>query len=169
SLLPPPAPPPAEAVQLRVMTFNVWHNQPAAWVVPDPEERWLRYRERLRHLIAFIVEEAPDIVALQEVRHDVGCGPHGSNGQQISHFAEALPDYQYVYQPAEAGEFLHLEDPTSRVEEGVALLSRHPVLSQGYVLLPRVPGDRADNHQRVCLHVEVRWCDGDGELFVLHC
>eukprot|EP01038_Epipyxis_sp_PR26KG_P014002 gene14002-18780_t len=55
---------------MRVMTYNLWHNMPPEWVYRDRSERWKRYNERLRHFADIIIEEDPDVIALQEVRID---------------------------------------------------------------------------------------------------
>lgn len=60
-------------VNVRVMTFNLWHNNPAAWVFGF-EERHKRYIERMEHFADIVVAEAPDVVLVQEVRWDSAFG-----------------------------------------------------------------------------------------------
>jgi hypothetical protein len=56
-------------ITAKVMTFNLWHNNPAAWVFGF-EERHRRYVERLSHFADIVVAEEPDVVLVQEVRWD---------------------------------------------------------------------------------------------------
>ena len=37
-----------------ILSYNVWHNQPGAWLYTDPAKRWHKYWERLAHLAAFV-------------------------------------------------------------------------------------------------------------------
>ena len=62
----PPPPPP----KLRIMTFNLWHNNPPHWIYPDQLRRRRRYEERMKHFADIVAEEDPDIIAIQEVRLD---------------------------------------------------------------------------------------------------
>eukprot|EP00602_Paraphysomonas_sp_CaronLab_P009893 CAMPEP_0185036576 /NCGR_PEP_ID=MMETSP1103-20130426/29731_1 /TAXON_ID=36769 /ORGANISM="Paraphysomonas bandaiensis, Strain Caron Lab Isolate" /LENGTH=500 /DNA_ID=CAMNT_0027574151 /DNA_START=248 /DNA_END=1750 /DNA_ORIENTATION=+ len=59
-----------EDIKLRVMTYNIWHNNPPSWLVHDKNKRWEWYSSRLRHLAEVILKEDPDIITLQEVRLD---------------------------------------------------------------------------------------------------
>ena len=52
---------------------------------------------------------------------------------QACDFAQLLPDYQFVYQPA----MLYMEHLMERKEEGLAVFSRYPILSSDYTLLHR--------------------------------
>lgn len=87
----------------------------------------------------------------QEVRYDEGFGPAGQHSQ-LEHLLSLLPDYQQcIYQPAMA----FGNGGVAREEEGLAILSRHPIRSSSYLLLPRDFADGGDGHQRICLRVEV--------------
>jgi hypothetical protein len=58
--------------QLRVMTYNLWHNNPPSWVYHVRRMRWERYEKRLKLFAENIVEHDPDISTIQEVRLDAG-------------------------------------------------------------------------------------------------
>ncbi len=55
-----------------------------------------------------------------------------------------------------------------RVEEGLAVFSRFPIVSHAYRLLPRDPSDPDDYHQRACLRVDVATAAGPMQVFVTH-
>ena len=87
-----------------------------------------------------------DILGLQEVRLEVETPPYSSHSRkrqrktkpsntecQVCDFAELLSEYQFVYQPA----MLYMERLMERKEEGLAILSRYPILSSDYKLLYR--------------------------------
>jgi hypothetical protein len=57
---------------LRVMTYNLWHNNPPSWVYHVRRMRWERYEKRLKLFAENIVEHDPDIITIQEVRLDAG-------------------------------------------------------------------------------------------------
>eukprot|EP01032_Pedospumella_encystans_P014181 gene14181-16306_t len=74
-----------EKKDVRVMSFNLWHNNPPSWVYHNHKERWDRYTRRMRHFADVIVASDPDIIALQEVRLDSAfLSP--LNGHTISHW-----------------------------------------------------------------------------------
>jgi len=56
-----------------------------------------------------------------------------------------------------------------RDEEGVAVMSRHPILLSDYVLLSRDVDDPEDGHQRVALHavIEVANQSSDGPSLIV--
>jgi hypothetical protein len=47
-LQPPPSSPPPPH-KLRIMTFNLWHNNPPHWIYPDQLRRRRRYEDRMKH------------------------------------------------------------------------------------------------------------------------
>jgi len=107
-------------------------------------------------LFAALVREAqPDILAVQEVRLDITLGGFLQHGQ-MGHLAERLPGYQYVSQPSNL--YLDREARNTyplRDEEGVAIISRFPIVHSDFVVLSRDPLDRADEHSRLCLHAVI--------------
>ena len=101
--------PSSSSFQLRVMTYNLWHHNPPAWMTQyrDHSSRWGRYWQRLLHFARVIVEQAPDVIFLQEVRLDnsfrmpkqkqseagTGAGTGGETadaGGQMQHVLQAL-------------------------------------------------------------------------------
>ena len=162
-----------ELPSISFLSYNMWHNQPAAWVYPDASTRWAKYWERLAYLASVIWTSGADVVGIQEVRYDQTFAPAGYH-LGLSHLLDLLAalavgeakkaggggaskgraaPFQYVYQPAMsfAGHQGHL----LREEEGVAILSRFPVRRTDYLLLPRDYADAQDGHQRVVLHAQV--------------
>jgi endonuclease/exonuclease/phosphatase family metal-dependent hydrolase len=99
---------------------------------------------------------------LQEVRYDESFGPPGQHSQ-LEHLRALLPpDYRhYIFQPAMAfhngghGIKGGAGFGSAREEEGLAILSRHPIRRSSYLLLPRLFDDGGDGHQRICLQAEV--------------
>lgn len=161
-----PSAPLAETSEtLSLLSFNAWHNMPPAYLYPDPTKRWEKYWLRFAHLANVILDSEADIVGLQEMRYDETFGPPGYHSQ-IEHLLDLLSSstaassskgsrqqpYQYVYQPAMA---FHHDNTFHREEEGVALLSKYPVISTEYMLLPRDYTDKQDGHQRICLYAEI--------------
>jgi len=178
-------PAPGSSTELPSMSFlsyNMWHNQPAAWVYPDASTRWAKYWERLAYLASVIWTGGADVVGLQEVRYDQTFAPAGYHSG-LSHLLDLLAAlavgekggggggqgkaalFQYVYQPAMsfAGHQGHL----IREEEGVAILSKFPVRRTDYLLLPRDYADAGDGHQRVVLHAQVEPLVGGALVDVL--
>lgn len=127
----------------RLMSYNVWNF--------NKEEPG--YRKRIEDLTTFIAEVDPDVLCLQELRFDFTMS-HGSDfigPNQVDHLTSRLPGYQFIFQPAMS----YPLNVIGRVEEGLGILSKHPILSHDYILLPRDPFDTGDFHQRICLHAEI--------------
>ncbi|XP_078587617.1 uncharacterized protein LOC144868828 [Branchiostoma floridae x Branchiostoma japonicum] len=143
---------------LKIASYNVWNFN------GGPEGRVKAYVERAQHLGQVLADCAADIIALQEVRFAYNRGgPLGPN--QIQHFTHYLPGYQYVFQPAMS----YPESILGRVEEGVAIISKFPIITHDYILLYRNASDSEDFHQRICLHAEIETPYlGVVHLFVTH-
>lgn len=107
------------------------------------------YLERMSNLGKVLVQEAPDVLALQEVRLDVRRQSVGMS--QVDHILKFFKDYQYVFQPA----MLDSNKAFVRIEEGVAILSKYPIVWWTYVMLLRNETDPDDIHQRILLHAVV--------------
>jgi endonuclease/exonuclease/phosphatase family metal-dependent hydrolase len=153
---------------LRVCSFNAWNSNPPSWLWPDSRERWERYSQRMDLFASRLHDALPDIIAIQEVRLDVTLGPYLHHGQ-MSHIAERLPGYQYVSQPSN----LYLDSQLKgafpmRDEEGVAILSRFPIVHTDFVVLSRNISDREDEHSRLCLHVVVATDAGLVDVYTVH-
>ena len=126
-----------------------------------------------------IVAAGPDVVALQEVRHDDNFGPvdpaEATNGappakgtslgaSQMRHLADRLAPHGYAYYayhpamsyyaPGNQGGFAP-SGGLLREEEGPGFLSRLPISAVDHLLLPRDPRDGDDGHSRAVLHAAV--------------
>ena len=159
--------------EVRIMSYNVWNTNPPHWVYESRRERVDRYGERMDLLCQYIVEANPDIVAFQEVRFDSGMvdTKTGKSNFQMKHLSARLQEHGYshfVWQPA----MLYF-DPTSistRVEEGAAIFSKHPITHTDYLLLPRYLDDNDDKqHQRAVVHARVVLPNGEKvDVFSTH-
>lgn len=175
---------------LSVLSYNLWNTNPPAYLWGQ-SVRARRYWRRVSELRRVISSAGADVVALQEVRLDQSVPPlerapssevrgeepalHEAARRHGPAFAPAQVlhvqaphggerPWHYVYQPA----MLHWDParPLLREEEGVAVLTRHPVSAVRHFLLPRDVGDPLDGHQRICLHVQVH-APGVGAVDVL--
>lgn len=138
---------------LRIMSFNAWNSNPPSWLYPNPSDRWDRYSKRMDLFADIILSTGPSIVGLQEIRLDISLGGRNEHGQ-MRHLAERLPGYQYVAQPATIYADDNIMSPT-RDEEGVAIISKHPIVATDYAILSRDAADPQDEHARVCLHAVI--------------
>ncbi|KAF0686416.1 Aste57867_21787 [Aphanomyces stellatus] len=143
----------AAVARPKIATYNVWNVNPPD-IVYGHHNRWAMYNKRMDHLVNFLDEVDADIVGLQEVRVDDTFGPVGDHAQ-IQHIVQRIKakTYQYVYRPAMS--YVNENKPLERIEEGPAVLSKHPIVHSDYMLLSRVVDDPNDSHQRLCLHAAV--------------
>ena len=157
--------------KLKVMSFNVWNTNPPQWVYPTYDERVQRYNSRMQLLANVIKSADPDIVGFQEVRYDSDMFTNGGARQsrsksnfQLQHILNLLNEdddgessekYKYfVWQPSML--YFNPQNLGQRVEEGAAIISKYPILSTDYMLLPRFLDDNDDRqHQRVSLHAKI--------------
>jgi endonuclease/exonuclease/phosphatase family metal-dependent hydrolase len=152
-------------INLRVMTYNIWHNNPPSYLYGESTGRWKRYYQRLKHLASIITQHNPDIILLQEVRLDStfrnpsiyedAVYKYYDAGSQLDHLLGLLNknEYHSVFQPMMS--FITTEKLT-RNEEGVAILSKYEIVDIDTLLLPRNFGDSSDNHQRGVLCAKVK-------------
>ena len=131
---------------LRAMSLNIWNYNPP----------WPRRRELI---VRTVRETDPDIIGFQEIRHDGARNDAGRN--QAEQLAERLPDYRFVYRPAQ-------RDPEDGRWEGLAIFSRLPFRSSSYIELSRDASDGRDNHQRIVLHAEIETPAGPLHFFNTH-
>lgn len=106
-------------------------------------------------------DQVPDIVAVQEVRHDNGgpgnVGPDRSR-HQVDHLLwrmESFGLYQVIWVPAMS--YVQVDrGGLSYQTEGPTLMSRLPILRTDALQLTRHwPADNGDEHQRLCLGATV--------------
>lgn len=117
---------------MKLMSYNIWnYNRP--W----PERRAL--------LAASIAREHPDVVALQETRHDPRYEGGEGQGEQLAR----LTGYHATWKQGQ------VYWPLPRVDEGLTILTPEPPLRVMSADLTMLPGDREDENQRVCLGVVV--------------
>ena len=115
-----------------ILSLNIWnYNEP-----------WLIRRALIADLVSTV---SPDMIGFQEIRHDVKRNLDGKN--QAEQLAEVLPNYQYIYRPAQ-------RDAERDQWEGLAIFSRYPFKNSSYSTLSRNGSDNRDNHQRIVLHGE---------------
>ena len=131
---------------LRAMSLNIWNYNPP----------WPRRRELI---VRAVRETDPDIIGFQEIRHDGARNDAGRN--QAEQLAERLPDYRFVYRPAQ-------RDPEDGRWEGLAVFSRLPFRSSSHIELSRDASDGRDNHQRIVLHAEIETPAGPLHFFNTH-
>lgn len=159
---------------IRVLTYNVWHTMPPQWLYGNRDERLYRYNQRISYLASLIIEQSPDVVLLQEVRLDNTFRVHQNDvGNQLEHIVTALqkracaqrnsdagglcddetdPLWYYIYQPAQSF-FDKASSILTRHEEGIAILSRYPIIQTSFILLPRDLSSKDDEHSRILLSV----------------
>lgn len=116
-------------MRVTVLSLNLWNYRGG----------WAARRERIARVIREVV---PDVVGLQEVRRD----PRHARGVDQAAQLARLTRLQHVYAPA----MRYWCWP--RIEEGLAILTPHPILRHGAVPLRWDPTDRADPNRRIALH-----------------
>ncbi|XP_062516796.1 uncharacterized protein LOC134192120 [Corticium candelabrum] len=127
--------------QLKIATYNLWNFNGYDEGV---------YKNRMDQFGKLCQQNDADIFGFQEVRFDFNKQKY-KGPSQVEHLSEFLPQYQFMFQPAMS----YPEQAFDRVEEGVSIFSRYPIVNHSYILLSRDLSDTGDTHQRICLHVEV--------------
>lgn len=117
---------------MKLMTINIWNYN----------RNWRLRRERIAGLIA---EHRPDVLALQETRHDWRYERGRGQGEQIAE----LTGYHAVSRVAQ------VYMPVLRIDEGLTTLTRRPPIEVVECHLTMHPRERADENQRICLGVTV--------------
>ncbi|KAI6652159.1 hypothetical protein LOD99_7176 [Oopsacas minuta] len=141
---------------LRILTLNIWNTNSRNNTLAD-------YLMRLELMIEEIQKSKADIIGLQEVRFDsrqIGVSPF-----QMEQLSLRLPQYNYIYQPASLD--ISIDVTNSTLEEGLVIMSRFPISSWSYILLPS--DIFLDVHQRICLQAEIEIPGGSKlHAFVTH-
>jgi endonuclease/exonuclease/phosphatase family metal-dependent hydrolase len=115
---------------MRCMTYNIWN-----YTRPWPTRR---------AMIAAIIERyRPDVVALQETRHDWRFERGKGQGEQIA----SLTGYHATSVVAQ------VYVPVLRIDEGLTILSRDAPIRVMQKRLTMHSREREDENQRVCLGV----------------
>jgi endonuclease/exonuclease/phosphatase family metal-dependent hydrolase len=137
---------------VRILNLNIWnYNKP--WPV------------RRDLIIDLILDSEPDAVALQEIRYrDWTIDPRHQGDQILA----GLPGYASVWQPAHYWPPEHRDNIGEQQWEGLAILSRHPIVDQAVLRLSRAPDDPRDGFQRLVLGAQVRTPAGPFWLFDTH-
>jgi endonuclease/exonuclease/phosphatase family metal-dependent hydrolase len=135
------------------MTFNIWNYQ----------GDWQRRREIIARLID---AHRPDVVALQETRHDFrherGSGQGGQLADLLGYHVTAAVAHTYLH-------FL-------RVDEGLTILTAAPplrIMRRGLTRAPLVrrmlvPELRGDGNQRLCLGVALAFAGREIHIYDTH-
>ena len=117
---------------MKFMTFNIW-NYGRSWA-------------KRRQIIAGIIDtHQPDVVALQETRHDFRFERGEGQAEQIAR----LTRYHATWAVGQ----VYL--PLLRVDEGLTILTREAPARVMQRRLTQYPRERGDRNQRICLGVEV--------------
>ena len=117
---------------MKLMTFNIWNYQ----------ANWARRRDAVS---AVISEHQPDIVALQETRHDFRFERGRGQGEQLAE----LTGYHATSATAQ------VYVPILRVDEGLTILTRELPQSAEVERLSLHRTERRDENHRICLAVTV--------------
>lgn len=148
-----------ETRNLRVLTYNLLHDGAGSGFF----ESGTHLQERLEITIQELKRLQPDIIALQEASVS---RRHGNVPQQI---ADAL-GYQMVFEPATQhifgiGFLDRLITSVIGFKEGLAILSRYPIIASEIYDLPRCQ-QRLD--PRILLRAEIKAADGSIQVFSAH-
>jgi endonuclease/exonuclease/phosphatase family metal-dependent hydrolase len=137
---------------LRILNLNIW-NYNAPWT------------ERRARIVELIQDTEPDMVALQEIRYHDWL-PHPSH--QADQIMAGLSGYNSIWHPAHYWAPGHGDNQGQTCWEGLAILSRFPIVDQALVRLTRDPGDPRDAHQRLVLGAQIQTPAGPFWLFDTH-
>jgi endonuclease/exonuclease/phosphatase family metal-dependent hydrolase len=137
---------------IRILDLNIWnYNEP-----------WPARRERIVDLIQ---RTSPDMVALQEIRyHEDRAEP----GHQAAQICASLTGYACIWQPAHYWPPETTQPTGGKRWEGLAILSRYPIVDQCVYRLSRDADDPRDSFQRLVLSAQVRTTSGLFWLFNTH-
>lgn len=130
---------------MRVMTYNLWN-----YTSP-----WQTRRAAIAHLI---VRHMPDVVGVQEARHDFRFAHGRGQGEQLAD----LTAY------AIHGRVAQVYVPFPRVDEGLALLTRSPTLQTFHLELTRIPSERADENHRLVVGARVSADGAECDVYNTH-
>jgi endonuclease/exonuclease/phosphatase family metal-dependent hydrolase len=130
---------------VRLMTLNIWnYNKP--------------WKERRRIISELIMHTDPDVVCLQETRHEFRFEAGSGQGEQIASLTgrHATSRAAQVYWPF------------PRLDEGLTILTRVSPERVMIEELSQVPDERADENRRICLGVTVTEGNSKIDVFNTH-
>ncbi len=130
---------------MKCMTLNIWNFQ----------RSWTRRRQIIAALIR---DHQPDVVALQETRHDIRFQWGQGQAEQIA----LLTNYHQTWIVGQ------VYFPFPRVDEGLTILTRTPPLRIMMRRLTRTRRLRGDGNQRVCLGVALATEGGEFHYYNTH-
>lgn len=140
-----------------VMSFNIWNMNS---LIPKNG-----YTKRMWRLKEVILKASPDIIGIQEVRYEAIKGEE-LGPSQMDTLAAWFPEFQFVFRPAQMQPNT-LQD--GRTEEGVAIMSKYPIIAHNTTMLFINRSNSADLHQRVLLHAQIYIPNlGKVHVFVTH-
>lgn len=125
------------AIRITALSLNIWNYRGG----------WAARRERI---VRVIREDAPDVVALQEVRRD----PRYTFGVNQAVQLARRTGLHHLYAPA----MRYWRFP--RIEEGLAILTPHRIVQHTVVPLRWDSCDPFDPNRRIALHVTLALPDG---------
>lgn len=130
---------------MRCLTLNIW-NYSGLWT------------ERRRAIASIIQQHLPDVVALQETRHDFRYERGRGQAEQIAELTQYIPTWALgqVYVPI------------LRVDEGISLLTRVPPSAVTTRHFTRNGHERDDENQRLCLGLTLPRAEGSVHVFNTH-
>lgn len=133
---------------MRVLDLNIWnYNEP--WAI------------RKDLIVSLIQDTQPDVVALQEVRYQEWRPDHRHQADQIR---AGLSGYEVVWHPAAHWD----QEGGGQQWEGLAILSRYPLVDQACCRLPRDADDPQNHFPRLVLGARVRAPEGHWWVFNTH-
>ncbi|MGI8968460.1 MAG: endonuclease/exonuclease/phosphatase family protein [Chloroflexota bacterium] len=130
---------------MKCMTFNVWNYA----------HNWPRRRAILAELIR---RHNPDVAVLQETRHDFRFERGKGQGEQLAE----LTGYHLTWRVGQ------VYVPLLRVDEGLSILSRQKPDSIMSCRLSRLPREREDGSQRVCLGIATQIEGTEVHIYTSH-
>ncbi|MGI8824773.1 MAG: endonuclease/exonuclease/phosphatase family protein [Chloroflexota bacterium] len=114
------------------MTYNIW-NYASSW------------KRRMPLICGVIRDVHPDVVALQETRHDFRHERGRGQGEQLA----AATGYHATSETAQ------VYVPVARVDEGLTILTHEPAARVRISHLTLLGAERADENHRICLGVTI--------------
>ncbi len=133
-----------------IFNLNIWnYNEP-----------WL---ERRKCIVRAIQKHEPQVVALQEVTYLSSYA--ADRRHQADQICAQLSGYAQVWQPA----MYYSRPGDEQIRwEGLAILSRLPIVDRRHIRLSRDPADERDRHQRIVLGCRLLAEEGPFWLFTTH-